>query len=59
MDFSSIDPVILIASLMVSSTSILLAATGELIVEKSSSKSRCGRYDDYWSNMWLHNMRRI
>lgn len=35
MDFSSIDPVILIASLMVSSTSILLAATGELIVEKS------------------------
>ena len=35
MDFSSIDPVVLIASLMVASTSILLAATGELIVEKS------------------------
>lgn len=35
MDFSSIDPTILIASLMVASTSILLAATGELIVEKS------------------------
>ena len=35
MDFSSIDPVILIASLIVASTPILLAATGELIVEKS------------------------
>jgi len=35
MDFSSIDPIILIASLIVASTPILLAATGELIVEKS------------------------
>ncbi len=35
MDFSSIDPIILVASLMVASTPILLAATGELIVEKS------------------------
>ncbi|MBL3568661.1 ABC transporter permease [Rhodovulum sulfidophilum] len=35
MDLSAIDPVILIASLMVASTPILLAATGELIVEKS------------------------
>ncbi|MCP5072399.1 MAG: ABC transporter permease [Rhodobacteraceae bacterium] len=35
MDFSSISPVALIVSLMAASTPILLAATGELIVEKS------------------------
>ena len=35
MDLSSINPVILIASLMVASTPILLAALGELVVEKS------------------------
>ncbi len=35
MDLSSIDPLILIASLMVASTPILLAAIGELVVEKS------------------------
>lgn len=35
MDFSAIDPVTLIASLIVASTPILLAAIGELVVEKS------------------------
>ncbi len=35
MDLSSIDPLILIASLMVASTPILLAAIGELVAEKS------------------------
>ncbi len=35
MDLSSINPVLLIASLMVSATPILLAALGELVVEKS------------------------
>ncbi|MFQ5437440.1 MAG: ABC transporter permease [Paracoccaceae bacterium] len=35
MDFSSINPVALIASLMVASTPILLAALGELVVEKA------------------------
>lgn len=35
MDFSAINPTVLIASLMVASTPILLAALGELIVEKA------------------------
>ncbi len=35
MDLSSINPVLLVASLMVASTPILLAAIGELVVEKS------------------------
>ncbi len=35
MDFGSINPVLLIASLMVASTPILLAAIGELVVERS------------------------
>ena len=35
MDLSSINPVLLIASIMVSATPILLAAIGELVVEKS------------------------
>ena len=35
MDLSSIDPVLLVASLMVASTPILLAAIGELVVEKA------------------------
>ncbi|MBN2906664.1 MAG: ABC transporter permease [Rhodobacteraceae bacterium] len=35
MDLSAIDPVVLIASLMVAATPILLAAIGELVVEKS------------------------
>ncbi len=35
MDLSTIDPAILLASLMVASTPILLAAIGELVVEKS------------------------
>ncbi|SFP88560.1 ABC transporter permease [Tranquillimonas alkanivorans] len=35
MDLSAINPVILVASLMVASTPILLAAIGELVVEKS------------------------
>ena len=35
MDLSSIDPLVLLASLMVASTPILLAALGELVVEKS------------------------
>ncbi|WP_198662671.1 ABC transporter permease [Primorskyibacter marinus] len=35
MDLSSINPVLLIASVMVSATPILLAAIGELVVEKS------------------------
>ncbi|WP_127108653.1 ABC transporter permease [Pararhodobacter zhoushanensis] len=35
MDFGSINPVILIASLMVAATPILLAAIGELVVEKA------------------------
>lgn len=35
MDLSSINPVLLIASIMVSATPILLAASGELVVEKS------------------------
>ena len=35
MEFGSINPVLLIASLMVASTPILLAAMGELVVEKS------------------------
>jgi len=35
MDFSAINPVLLIASLMVAATPILLAATGELVVERA------------------------
>jgi len=35
MDFGSINPVILVASLMVASVPIILAAIGELVVEKS------------------------
>ncbi|WP_413717801.1 ABC transporter permease [Silicimonas sp. MF1-12-2] len=35
MDFGSINPVLLLASLMVASTPILLAAMGELVVERS------------------------
>ncbi|MCL3881052.1 ABC transporter permease [Marivita sp. GX14005] len=35
MDLSSISPVLLIASLMISATPILLAAIGEMVVEKS------------------------
>ncbi|MEL6644390.1 MAG: ABC transporter permease [Pseudomonadota bacterium] len=35
MDLSSIDPILLIAALMVAATPILLAAIGELVVEKS------------------------
>ena len=35
MDFSSINPALLIASLMVSATPILLAAIGEAVAEKS------------------------
>jgi simple sugar transport system permease protein len=35
MDLSSINPILLIASLMVAATPILLAAIGELVVEKS------------------------
>ncbi len=35
MDFGSINPVILLASLMVASTPILLAALGEMVTEKS------------------------
>ncbi len=35
MDFGSINPVLLIASLMVASTPILLAAMGELVVERA------------------------
>ena len=35
MDLSAIDPVTLVASLIVASTPILLAAIGELVVEKS------------------------
>ncbi|MEQ5871346.1 ABC transporter permease [Sagittula sp. NFXS13] len=35
MDLSSINPILLVASIMVSATPILLAALGELVVEKS------------------------
>ncbi|SDJ33322.1 ABC transporter permease [Lutimaribacter saemankumensis] len=35
MDFSSINPILLLASLMVMATPLLLAATGELVVEKA------------------------
>lgn len=35
MDFGSISPVLLLASLMVAATPLLLAATGELVVERS------------------------
>ena len=35
MDLSSINPVLLVASLMVAATPILLAAIGELVVEKT------------------------
>ena len=35
MDLSSIDPISLIASLMIAATPILLAGLGELVVEKS------------------------
>ena len=35
MDFSVLNPVALFASLMVAATPILLAAIGELVVEKS------------------------
>lgn len=35
MDFSSINPILLVASLMVAATPILLAALGELVVEKA------------------------
>jgi ABC-type uncharacterized transport system permease subunit len=33
--FSSIDPLLLLASLMVAATPIMLAAIGELVVERS------------------------
>ena len=36
MDLSSISPAVLIASIMVAATPILLAALGELIVEKQA-----------------------
>ena len=35
MDLSAINPILLIASIMVSATPILLAAIGEMVVEKS------------------------
>ncbi|MEC7963046.1 MAG: ABC transporter permease, partial [Pseudomonadota bacterium] len=35
MDFSSINPVLLLASLIVAATPLLLAAIGELVVEKA------------------------
>lgn len=35
MDLSAIDPILLVASMMVASTPVLLAALGEMIVEKS------------------------
>ena len=35
MDLSSIDPALLLASLIVASTPILLAALGELVVERA------------------------
>ncbi len=35
MDYSAIDPVLLLATLMISATPILLAAIGELVVEKA------------------------
>ncbi|MGB3147714.1 MAG: ABC transporter permease, partial [Paracoccaceae bacterium] len=35
MDFGSINPVVLIASLMVAAVPIILASLGELVVEKS------------------------
>ncbi|MBN7787332.1 ABC transporter permease [Ponticoccus gilvus] len=35
MDFGSINPVLLVASIMISATPILLAAIGEMVVEKS------------------------
>lgn len=35
MDLSSINPVLLVASIMISATPILLAAIGEMVVEKS------------------------
>ena len=35
MDLSSINPVLLLASLMVAATPLLLAAVGELVVEKA------------------------
>ena len=35
MDFSSINPILLLASLMVAATPIILAAAGELIVERA------------------------
>ena len=35
MDLSSINPILLLASLMVAATPILLAAIGELIVERA------------------------
>ncbi|NIZ13440.1 ABC transporter permease, partial [Phaeobacter sp. HF9A] len=35
MDLSAINPVLLVASLMVAATPLLLAAIGELVVEKS------------------------
>ena len=35
MDFGSINPILLVASLMVASTPILLAAIGEMVVEKA------------------------
>jgi len=35
MDLSSINPILLLASLMVSATPILLAAIGEVVVERS------------------------
>ena len=35
MDLSSINPILLLASLMVAATPILLAAIGELVVEKA------------------------
>ena len=35
MDLSSINPILLLASLMVAATPILLAAIGELVVERA------------------------
>ncbi|MDP5333856.1 MAG: ABC transporter permease, partial [Paracoccaceae bacterium] len=35
MDLSSINPILLLASLMVAATPLLLAAVGELVVEKA------------------------
>ena len=41
MDFGSINPILLVASLMVASTPILLAAIGEMVVEKADERPQC------------------